>query len=82
VTWAPSCASPAFDKPPDQLGPDHIRQWQVYLLQERKLAVGTVVNHVAALRFFFARVRKRGFHTVPQHHHQRILTVLSPEEVA
>jgi len=45
-----------FGKPPDQLGPEHIRQWQVHLLHERKLAVGTVVNHVAGLRFFFRRV--------------------------
>ena len=32
---------------------------RVYLLEERKLAVGTVVLHVAALRFFFCRVLKR-----------------------
>jgi integrase/recombinase XerD len=36
-----------FGKPPDQLGPEHIRQWQAHLPHERKLAVGTVVNHVA-----------------------------------
>ena len=41
-----------FGKPPDRLGPDHIRQWQAHLLHERKLAVGTVVNHLAALRPF------------------------------
>ena len=51
-----------FGKPPDQLGPDHIRQWQAHLLHERKLAVGTVVNHVAALRFFFRRTLKAVFH--------------------
>ncbi len=27
-----------FGKPPDRLGPDHIRQWQADLLHERKLA--------------------------------------------
>ena len=48
-----------FGKPPDRLGPDHIRQWQAHLLHQRKLAVGTVVNQVAALRFFFRRVLKR-----------------------
>ena len=41
-----------FGKPPDQLGPEHIRQWQAHLLHERKLAVGTVVAQVAGLRFF------------------------------
>jgi hypothetical protein len=45
----------------DRLGPDHIRQWQAHLLHKRKLAVGTVVNRVAALRFFFRRVLKRRF---------------------
>ena len=29
-----------FGKPPDQLGPDHIRQYQAHLLHERKLACG------------------------------------------
>ena len=42
-----------FGKPPDQLGPEHIRQWQAHLLHERKLSVGTVVAQVAGLRFFF-----------------------------
>jgi hypothetical protein len=42
-----------FGKPPNQLGPDHIRQYQAHLLHERKLAVGTVVNQVAAMRFSF-----------------------------
>jgi len=33
-----------FGKPPDQLGPDHIRQYQAHLLHERKLAVAPVVT--------------------------------------
>src|SRR5436190_4898826 len=36
-----------FGKRPDQLGPDHIREWQAHLLHERKLAPGTVVAQVA-----------------------------------
>jgi integrase/recombinase XerD len=75
-----------FDKRPDRLGPDHIRQWQAHLLHERKLAVGTVVNHVAALRFFFRRVLKRRLpiDSIPYPHytHHRTPRVLSPEEVA
>jgi len=46
-------------KLPDQLGPDELRTYQAYLLRARKLAVGSVVARVAALRFFFARVLKR-----------------------
>src|SRR5216683_3299326 len=31
-----------FHKSPDQLGPEHIRTWLLYLLNERKLAWGTL----------------------------------------
>jgi hypothetical protein len=31
-----------FDRPPDQLGPEHIREFQLYLLRDRKLAANTV----------------------------------------
>ena len=75
-----------FGKPPDQLGPEHIRQWQAYLLHERKLAVGTVVTQVAGLRFFFRRTLKRRFPPdsipYPKYTKRRMPKVLSPEEVA
>jgi len=48
-----------FGRSPDQLGPDELRSYQAYLLTERKLAVGSVVGRVAALRFFFVRTLKR-----------------------
>ena len=48
-----------FGKPPDKLGPEELRSYQAYLLKERKLAVGSVVARVAALRFFFVRTLKR-----------------------
>jgi hypothetical protein len=62
-----------FAKPADQLGPEHIRQYQAYLLHERKLAVGTVVTQVAGLRFFFVRTRKRRFppDTIPYPKHTK-----------
>ena len=75
-----------FSKPPDQLGPDHIRQYQAHLLHQRKLAVGTVVNQVAAMRFFFRRVLKRRFPPdsipYPKYSHHRTPRVLSPDEVS
>ncbi len=43
----------------DRVGPDDLRRYQVYLLEERRLAVGTVVAQLAALRFFYLRVLKR-----------------------
>ena len=51
-----------FRKSPEQLGPDELRRYQVYLLKKRELAIGTVVGRVAALRFFFIRtLRREGF---------------------
>lgn len=68
----------------DRVGPDALRRYQVYLLEERKLAVGTVVAEIAALRFFFLRVLKRRDmkEDLPYPKHRRRLpVVLSPEEV-
>ena len=75
-----------FGKPPDKLGPEHIREWQAYLLHKRKLAVGTVVAQTAGLRFFFVRTLKRRLPPdsipYPKYTHHRVPKVLSPEEVA
>jgi len=75
-----------FGKPPNQLGPEHIRQWQAHLLHKQKLKPDTVVVQVAALRFFFVRTLKRRFPPdsipYPKCTHHRVPCVLSPEEVA
>lgn len=74
-----------FAKSPDRLGPDELRTYQVYLLKERKLAVGTVVVRVAALRFFFIRVlRRQGFREYLPYPkcRQRLPEILSKGEVA
>ena len=73
-----------FGKRHDKLGPDELRTYQAYLLRERKLAVGTVVARVAALRFFYVRTLKR--HAFREDlpypkDHRRLPTVLSLEEV-
>ena len=68
----------------DRVGPDDLRRYQVYLLDERKLAVGTVVAEIAALRFFFLRVlRRRNMkEDLPYpKRRKRLPVVLSPEEV-
>jgi site-specific recombinase XerD len=74
-----------YGKPPDKLGLNELRSYQAHLLQKRKLAVGTVVNHVAALRFFFVRTLKRpefrDYLPYPKEP-ERLPTVLSIEEVA
>ena len=52
-------------------------------MHERKLAVGMVVSHIAALRLFFRRVLKRRLPMdsipYPKYSHQRTPRVLSPE---
>jgi integrase/recombinase XerD len=74
-----------FGKPPDRLGLNELRTYQAYLLRERKLTPGSVVNQVAALRFFFVktlkRYRFRDFLPYPQDR-RRLPTVLSREEVS
>ena len=56
----------------DQLGPPELRRYQAYLFAERKLAVGTVGLHLAALRFFYVRVLKR--RPTPKRHRRVIGT--------
>ena len=50
-----------FGRSPDQLGPEQIRTYQVYLLNERTLGVRTVGHCTAALRFFFCKTLKRAY---------------------
>jgi integrase/recombinase XerD len=42
-----------FGKSPAVLGPEEIRQYQVYLLNERRVSWGTLNQAVCALRFFY-----------------------------
>jgi integrase/recombinase XerD len=72
-----------FNRPPDQLGPEHIRAYQVHLFQERKLNARTVGHHTAALRFFYCKTLKRAYPVdeVPYPKAPRRLpTILTQEE--
>ena len=42
-----------FNKPPDQLGPEEIRSWQLFLLNEKRVELSTYIQAVCALRFFY-----------------------------
>jgi len=48
-----------FCRPPDRLGPEHIRQYQAALFTRWKLTPNTVTQRLAALRFFYAQVFHR-----------------------
>ena len=42
-----------FNQSPEALGPEQIRSYQVYLTNEKKLAPGSILIAVAALRFLY-----------------------------
>ena len=74
-----------FDRPPDQLDLEHIRQYQAAMLTRWKLAPNTVTQRLAALRFFYIQVLKRGWSAAETPYPKKVLhlpQVLSKEEVA
>jgi site-specific recombinase XerD len=74
-----------FKRPPDQLEPPHIRQYQAYLFRERKLSPNTVNQRTGALRFFFITVLRRSWSiadTPYPKRHFRLPKVLSQQQVA
>jgi integrase/recombinase XerD len=74
-----------FHRSPDQLGCDHIRQYQLHLVQERKLHPRSVRLQTSALRFFYRKVLKRRLSRddmpLPKLLRRQIPIVLSPDEV-
>src|SRR6516225_7868967 len=53
-----------FGKRPDLLRQEHLREYQLHLLNDRKLTVDTIVGRIAALRFFFVRVLRRRYREI------------------
>jgi integrase/recombinase XerD len=73
-----------FHRPPDQLRPEHLREYQAYLFRERKLDATTVTQKVAALRFFFIKTLRKPWSVAETPYPKavrRLPTVLSQEEV-
>jgi site-specific recombinase XerD len=74
-----------FGKSPEKLGPEEVRRYQLYLLNEKKLSPATVEIRTSALRFLFKKTLKRAdlayddlpFPKTPT----KLPTVLSPQEV-
>jgi site-specific recombinase XerD len=81
-----SCSScHHFHRSPDQLGAEDIRQYQLFLIREKKLARSSYNQIVCALRFFYAKTVKRAFllQDIPfPRKEQRLPLILSREEVA
>jgi integrase/recombinase XerD len=73
-----------FKRPPDQLGPGHIREFQAHLFTDRKLAPNTVNQRLAALRFFFVKTLNRPWNAAETPYPKKVIhlpVVLSREEV-
>jgi integrase/recombinase XerD len=73
-----------FHRSPDQLGAEHIRQYQLFLIQEKKLAWSSYNQIVCALRFFYGKTLKRAFllSDIPfPRKEQQLPLILSKEEV-
>jgi len=74
-----------FQRPPDRLGPQHIREYQSELFRKRKLAASTVTVYLAALRFFYTKTLKKSWSAAETPYPKRaehIPSILSQQEVA
>ena len=74
-----------FHRSPDQLGPQHIREYQAALFKKWKLAPNTVNQRLAALRFFYIQTLKRAWSVAETPYPKKVLKlpiILSQEEVA
>lgn len=74
-----------FRTSPEHLGPEQVRQYQLYLVQERHVSWSLVMQTVCALRFFYAVTlgQPRMLDYIPQPKRPKTLpTILSQAEVA
>jgi integrase/recombinase XerD len=74
-----------FEAAPDRLGPEHVREYQLFLVQRKKLSWSPFNQTVCALRFFYHDVLHRNWmieHLPYPRHEQKLPVVLSPSEVA
>ena len=73
-----------FGKPPDQLGAEHIRRYQLFLTKEKKVSTSTYVMMICGLRFFYTHTlrQKVAIERIPFPRRERKLPViLSRDEV-
>jgi site-specific recombinase XerD len=74
-----------FDKSPELMGVEEVGQFQLHLLREKKLALGTIALRMGALRFLYKKTLKRrdlDFDDLPLlKTPKKLPVVLSPEEV-
>jgi integrase/recombinase XerD len=73
-----------YRRPPDQLSDEELRQYFLYLRNEKKVAESTFRIHLYGIRFFYERTLTRPwpvFDLVRPRYPQTLPVVLSPQEV-
>ena len=73
-----------FGKSPDELGPEHIREYQLFLTKEKQVSLPSYIQAVCGLRFFYTNTlhRQVGIERIPLPRYEKKLPViLSREEV-
>ena len=79
-----ACFAKHFGRSPDQLGPEEVRAYQVYLVQEKKASWSSFNQAVCALRFLYRTTLPRDWPVamIPfAKKPKKLPTVLGPEEV-
>jgi len=74
-----------FGTSPQHLGPEQVRTYQLFLVQEKKVAWSSIVQTVCALRFFYRVTLGRPAmleYIAPPRRPFTLPTILSPAEVA
>jgi site-specific recombinase XerD len=73
-----------FGRSPAQLGPEEIKQFQLFLVEQKKVSWATYIQATAALRFLYVKTLGRAFmaEKIPYPKRPKYLpTVLSQEEI-
>ncbi|HEY6345854.1 MAG TPA: phage integrase N-terminal SAM-like domain-containing protein [Bryobacteraceae bacterium] len=74
-----------FNRPPNQLGPEHIREYVAHLFRDLKLADNTVNQRIGALRFFYIKTLKKSWNIEETPYPKKrfyLPVILSQDEVA
>src|ERR1017187_3730092 len=74
-----------FKRRPDQLGPEHIREYQAQLFSKRKPTPNSVAQRLASLRFFFVKTLNKPWSANETPYPKKVVrlpAILSQEEVA
>ena len=73
-----------FNQSPDLLGPDQIRSWQLYLLNEKGFKLPSYIQAISGLRFFYRTTlnSRIDIERIPlPRYESKLPAILSKEEV-